>query len=86
MRNKAMLDLATLKIGTKVRVCGYHRLQQDSAYRQKLLAMGLTPNTEFVLTRIAPLGDPIEICVRHSSLIVRKNEIAQLALELVASV
>lgn len=83
MRNRATLDLATLKIGTKVRVCGYHRLSQTNAYRQKLLAMGLTPNTVFTLSRIAPLGDPIEIRVRDSSLIVRKKEIAQLALELV---
>ncbi|MGY6276409.1 FeoA family protein [Methylomonas sp. MgM2] len=27
------------------------------AYRQKLLAMGLTPGTEFQVLRIAPLGD-----------------------------
>jgi ferrous iron transport protein A len=43
-------------------------------YRQKLIAMGLLPGTEFTVSRIAPLGDPVEILVRGFALSIRKNE------------
>jgi ferrous iron transport protein A len=51
------------------------------AYRKKLLAMGLTPRTEFIVTRFAPLGDPIEIKIRGFSLTLRKNEADVLLIE-----
>jgi Fe2+ transport system protein FeoA len=80
----ANLNLAKLKVGTKLRVRGYQHSPSLTAYRQKLLALGLTPNTVFTLIRSAPLGDPIEISVRNSSFIVRKDEIALLDLEVVS--
>lgn len=43
-------------------------------YRHKLIAMGLLPGTEFTVSRIAPLGDPVEISVRGFSLSLRKQE------------
>jgi ferrous iron transport protein A len=43
-------------------------------YKRKLLAMGLTPGTEIVVTRHAPLGDPTEIEVRGFRLSLRKGE------------
>lgn len=46
----------------------------DPAYRHKLMAMGLLPGTPFTVTRIAPLGDPIEISVRGFALSLRKQE------------
>jgi ferrous iron transport protein A len=36
--------------------------------------MGLIPGTTFVVSRIAPLGDPIEITVRGFALSLRKGE------------
>lgn len=66
------MTLNDLRVGDKVRIIGFHKGQ--AGYRKKLLAMGLVPGTEFVLIRIAPLGDPIEISVRGFSLILRKNE------------
>lgn len=48
------------------------------AYKSKLLAMGLTPGTEFTVTRVAPLGDPVEILVRGFKLSLRKDEAAAL--------
>ena len=36
--------------------------------------MGLTPGTEILVTRLAPLGDPVEVEVRGYSLSLRKNE------------
>jgi len=53
----------------------------DKLYRQRLLAMGLLPGTEFTVSRIAPLGDPIEIMVRGYMLSLRKNEASILEIE-----
>jgi ferrous iron transport protein A len=36
--------------------------------------MGLTPGTEIRVTRLAPLGDPVEVEVRGYSLSLRKDE------------
>lgn len=66
------MKLEALCKGDKVKIVGYTK--GSSAYRKKLLAMGMTPGTIFTVTRIAPLGDPIEILVRNSSLVLRKKE------------
>ncbi|WP_304423668.1 FeoA domain-containing protein, partial [Turicimonas muris] len=49
--------------------------------RKKLFSLGVLPNTEFEVTRIAPLGDPIEIKLRNSFISVRKAEIEILDVE-----
>lgn len=72
-------DWNTLEVGDKVRIIGY--VENHSTYRKKLLSMGLLPGTEFVLKRIAPLGDPIEIEIRGFSLILRKKEARVLRLK-----
>jgi len=51
------------------------------AYRQRLMTMGLTPQTEIQVIRRAPMGDPIEIEVRGSLLSLRQAEAACLQLE-----
>jgi len=43
--------------------------------------MGLIPGTEFMVTRFAPLGDPVEIKIRGFSLTLRKNEASVLQIE-----
>lgn len=45
-----------------------------TSYRQKLLAMGLIKGTSFRVTRVAPMGDPVEIQVRDYSLSLRREE------------
>jgi len=71
--------IADLKVGDKVKILGFN--SGYSAYQQKLLALGLVPNTEFSVTRVAPLGDPVEIRVRNFSLCLRKREGSILQLE-----
>ncbi|MCK4870731.1 MAG: FeoA domain-containing protein [Gammaproteobacteria bacterium] len=73
------MTLNNLKVGDKVKIMGFTK--EHTAYRKKLLAMGLTPGTILTLKRIAPLGDPIEISLRGFSLILRKNEAGILKLE-----
>lgn len=58
----------------------------NRSYRQKLLAMGLVPGTQFKITRVAPLGDPLELSVRNYSLSLRKHESDILEVELLDGV
>lgn len=73
------MTLKELQVGDRARVTGY--LQPGGAYRRKLLSMGLTPGAELSVTRVAPMGDPVEIRVRGFSLSVRRDEAAALSVE-----
>ncbi|MCU0733999.1 MAG: ferrous iron transport protein A [Methylotetracoccus sp.] len=66
------MTLGDLRIGEQGRVVGYTR--GSRSYRNRLLAMGLTPGTVFAVVRFAPLGDPVEIRVRGFALSLRKDE------------
>ena len=68
-----------LSVGDKGKIIGFEK--SGKAYRKRLLAMGLTPKTEFVITRFAPLGDPVEIKIRGFSLSLRQSEAAVLQIE-----
>lgn len=75
-------SLHDLRVGDIARVRGFGKQHPESrAYRQKLLSMGLTPNTEFVVVRVAPMGDPVEVQLRGFSLSLRKDEAAMLIVE-----
>lgn len=71
--------LKALAAGDSGRIIGFD--QSGGVYRKKLLAMGLTPGTEFCVTRYAPMGDPVEIKIRGFSLSLRKNEASVLLIE-----
>jgi ferrous iron transport protein A len=70
---------AELSVGERIRVTGFEKGRR--AYRQKLLSMGLTPGTTFTVTRVAPMGDPIEIRVRDFDLSLRRHEASVLKVE-----
>lgn len=58
------------------------------ALRRRLLDMGLTPKTQVMVRKVAPMGDPIELCLRGYELTIRKDdakniEVAQLEEELI---
>ncbi len=75
--------LRDLQVNQKGKVARYESTDDHTkkAYKKKLLAMGLTPGTEFTVTRVAPLGDPVEILVRGFKLSLRKDEAAALVIE-----
>lgn len=73
------MTLGDLSVGEKGRVLGF--IPGSRAYRGRLLAMGLTPGTEFAIVRYAPLGDPVEIRVRGFALSLRKGEANVLLVE-----
>lgn len=75
----SLSSLGDLAIGDRGRILAIGRGSRP--YREKLLAMGLTPGTEFSVVRLAPLGDPVEINVRGYAISLRKGEAALLQVE-----
>ncbi|MCF6203253.1 MAG: Fe(2+) transporter permease subunit FeoB [Methylococcaceae bacterium] len=73
------ISLKEMSVGDTGRVVGFDK--SFLPYRQKMLAMGLTPGTEFTIIRIAPLGDPIEIRVRGTDLSLRQKEVSAIRIE-----
>jgi len=65
-------SIASIKPGSRGEVTGY--TSGSAAWRDRLLAMGLTRGTSFTVLRVAPLGDPVEIEVRGFKLSLRKTE------------
>jgi ferrous iron transport protein A len=74
-----IINLKNLIVGDLGKIVGFDK--SGKAYRKRLLAMGLTPGTEFSVTRFAPLGDPVEIKLRGFSLTLRKDEASILLIE-----
>ena len=74
------MKFSELKSGQKARVTAIKK--GDNVYRQRLIAMGILPGTAFTVSRVAPLGDPVEIEVRGFALSLRKDEAAIIEIEL----
>ncbi len=73
------MKVSELSIGESAEIVSLKHC--GKSYRQKLMAMGLTPGVIIKLLHQAPLGDPIEIKVRGYSLCLRKAECDGLQLE-----
>ena len=71
--------IADLAVGDSGQVSGFAKGMKT--YRQKLLAMGLVKGTQFTISRVAPMGDPVEIAVRNFNLSLRRDEAAALLVE-----
>jgi Fe2+ transport system protein FeoA len=65
--------LADISVGTIVTV---ERIGGERSYRRRLMELGLVPGTRVQVMGVAPLGDPIELLVRGSSLSIRRAEAA----------
>ncbi len=53
----------------------------SGALRQHFLDMGIIPGTEVSVVKYAPLGDPVEICLRGYELTLRLDDAAQIDVE-----
>ncbi len=65
------MTLDKLEIGKKARIIS---VGGQGELRHRLLDMGLTPRTEVVVRKIAPMGDPIEIHIRSYELTLRLED------------
>ena len=63
-----------LKVGDNAVISSFKPDQVHSKQSQRLMVLGLTPGTRFYVTRVAPLGDPIEIRLRGFNLSLRRDE------------
>ena len=73
---KTLDNLVVGESGTIVKVHGKGR------FRRRLFDMGLTPGAEIYLRKMAPLGDPLEITLRGYELSLRKDEAANVEIEM----
>lgn len=76
------IKLSELKLHEKGTV---RRITGGGAIRRRMMDMGLTTGTEVAVTRIAPLGDPIEFNVRGYHLSLRKSEAANIEVDTAAA-
>jgi ferrous iron transport protein A len=74
-----MVQWPKLNKGEKLRVVAFKA--GTSSCRRQLLSHGLVPGAVFKFIRVSPLGDPLQIQLGCTNLILRKDEIAQLLLE-----
>ena len=65
------MTLGDAKVGSTVVVT---KIEGDSAYKRRIMDMGITKRSELYIRKVAPLGDPVEITVRGYELSVRKND------------
>ena len=70
--------LSDFKIGEKGIV---KKINADGRIKRRLFDMGVTPNTEILLRKVSPLGDPIEVSVRGYELSLRKDEANKVIME-----
>ena len=75
-RKKTLEDLAPGQSGTILSIGN-----KSGTVKRRLVDMGLTPGTEVRGTKIAPLGDPIELRVRGYALSLRKEDARNIQVE-----
>lgn len=73
------MRITDLLKGDRVRLVDFG--QTDLLYRRRLLSLGITRGVELSVLRVAPLGCPIQVEVRGTSLTLRKEEASLLEWE-----
>ena len=68
-RKKTLEDLAPGQSGTILSIGN-----KSGTVKRRLVDMGLTPGTEVRVTKVAPLGDPVEVSLRGYELSLRKAD------------
>lgn len=72
------MNLKEAKIGTTVVV---KKLNAQDALKRRIMDMGITKGVGIYIRKVAPLGDPIEVCVRDYELSLRKADAAMIEVE-----
>lgn len=71
------MTLAELSVGASARI---KAVGGEGALRRRLLDMGLTPGTNVMVRKIAPMGDPIELYLRGYELTLRLDDAREITL------
>ena len=72
------MTLDQLPIGKQARIVS---VGGEGALRRRLLGMGLTPHTQVMVRKVAPMGDPIELHVRSYELTIRLDDAKKIEIE-----
>ncbi len=56
-------------------------IKSNGNIRRRLIDMGLTPDTQVLLKKIAPFNGPIEITVRNYSLSIRRSDAKEIEIK-----
>ncbi|MBC8569344.1 FeoA family protein [Zongyangia hominis] len=73
-----MKTLNQMRIGKKARIVA---VGGEGALRDRLLDMGLTPHTQVMIRKVAPMGDPIELMLRGYELTLRVDDAKNIVVE-----
>ena len=65
------MTLKELPIGHKAKITA---VKGTGVLRDRLLDMGLTPHTDIVVRKVAPMGDPMEVMLRGYELTLRLED------------
>jgi len=63
------ISLAALPHGAQARVAA---IRGSGTWSQRLMEMGVIPGVAISVVRTAPLGDPLQICLRNYHLALRR--------------
>ena len=66
-----IMTLKDVPLGSSAKVV---KVNAKGPMRRRIMAMGLTKGSTVFVRKVAPLGDPLEICVRGYELSLRKSE------------
>ena len=69
------MTLDQAAVGTEVKIIA---VGGEGQLRVRLLDMGLIPQTQVRVQKVAPMGDPIEIHLRGYELTIRKEDAARI--------
>ncbi|SDO04560.1 FeoA family protein [Acetanaerobacterium elongatum] len=72
------MTLDKLAVGKKARIVSVGGM---GALRRRLLDMGLTPKTEVLVRKVAPMGDPMELHLRGYELTLRADDARNIEIE-----
>ena len=65
---KTLKDIKVGQIATVVKLHG------EGPVRRRIMDMGITKGVEIYVRKMAPLGDPMDLCVRGYELSLRKAD------------
>ena len=65
------MTLSNVEIGQSAVVT---KLHENGVIKRRIMDMGITKGIEVTVTKVAPLGDPIELKVRGYELTLRKAD------------
>ena len=77
-KGKMMKTLKEVKCGETVKVT---KLTGVGAVKRRIMDMGITKGTDVLVSKVAPLGDPIEVTVRGYELSLRKADAEMIEVE-----